>query len=51
MKIRTFYEYRRFMLFEGERDCYILPSIIINFDLKCIVFCWLYLTFEIDILK
>lgn len=51
MKIKTFYEWRRFNLIGGERNCYILPTIMINFDLKYIVFYWLYLTFEIDFLK
>ena len=51
MKIRTFYEWRLFSLLQGDHDCYILPTIKINFDVKYIVFYWLYLTFEIDFLK
>ena len=51
MKIRTFWEWKKFDLIAGEHNCYILPAIMINFDLKYIVFYWLYLTFEIDFLK
>lgn len=51
MKIKTFYEWKKVGLIEGEHNCYILPTIMINFDLKYIVFYWLYLTFEIDFLK
>ena len=51
MKIKTFYEWRKFTLIEGERDCYIFPAIMINFNLRCVIFYWLYLTFEIDFLK
>ena len=51
MKIKTFFEWRKFTLIEEERDCYILPTIMINFDLRYMVFYWLYLKFEIDFLK
>ena len=51
MKIRTFYEWSRFDLLKGDHNCYILPTIMINFDLRYVVFYWLYLTFEIDFLK
>ena len=47
MKIRTFWEWKKFDLIAGEHNCYIVPTIIINFNLRCIVFYWLYLTFEI----
>ena len=51
MKIKTYCNVEKFNIFEGEKDCYILPSIRINFDLKYVVFNWLYLSFEIDFLK
>lgn len=48
MKIRTFCEWKIFSLLQGEHNCYILPTISINFDLKYIIFYWLYLTVKID---